>query len=608
MEETKVTPSQVRASERQSVRLGEQLVKRGIISPDKLREALAARVERFGGKPLADVLVDLGMASRKDTLAAQASILGVPFASLSTRLVRPGAIDALPREFCNANNILPLACADGWITVASSDITNIFVVEQIQKHSGKQVQLVAAEGANLRRTRDELYQNSRPEGASAANDGEVTGLDQLDLQELTVLTTEVRKAEEQSADLEAQADGSPIIRLVNHIIRAAVNAGASDIHIEPEVSDFGIRYRIDGELTCEAMRPSSRLLPAVVSRIKIMAGLDISERRMPQDGAIVVMIAEHRIELRVSTMATTFGEKVVMRVADNSLGVRTLDELGFPSALLAGFRKCLNRPNGIVLVTGPTGSGKSTTLYGALAEIVTPRMNISSIEDPVEYHLEGINQFQVNAKTNFTFAKALRSMLRQDPDIIMVGEIRDSETAKLATEAALTGHLVLSTLHTNDAVGAIPRLVNMGVEPYLVAASLRGVLAQRLVKKLCTHCRRKTPLPPALRQMLIERTGNLPFDSLDHGAGCDHCRGTGSRGRTGVYELLQTDEEMLHDLAKNPSPQLLRERAKARGLTTLLDDTIEKLGKGIVGVEALHDIMGHVDAIETPAAQPPMAA
>jgi type IV pilus assembly protein PilB len=240
--------------------------------------------------------------------------------------------------------------------------------------------------------------------------------------------------------------------------------------------------------------------------------------------------------------------------------------------------------------------------------MVTPKVNISSIEDPVEYHLKGINQFQVNAKTGFTFAKALRSMLRQDPDIIMVGEIRDTETAQLATEAALTGHLVLSTLHTNDATGAIPRLMNMGVEPYLVAASLRGVLAQRLVKRICSHCRRRIPLPPALRQLIVDQVGAVPFDTIYQGSGCDCCRGTGFRGRVGVYELMHTDEEMLQDLSKSPALQVLRQRAVERGLISLMDDTLDKLGQGVVGVEAIHDVLGHVDHNQPPTSEAATAA
>ena len=582
--------------------MGEQLIKRGVLTAEQLKEALAQRTTRFEGKELGEILVELKMVSRADVMAAQAHIVGIPFANLSTRMIRPGAMNALPREFCAESNVLPLTCVDDWITVAVADFTNIFLSEQIKRLSGKQVQLIAAEPENIRQVREEAYRdNSNPASSVPGTDGELSGLRQLGLEELTLITSDAGAQEVAEAELEAAAAGSPTIRLVDHVIRAAVDVGASDIHVEPDTADFGIRYRIDGELTAEALRPSIRLLPAVVSRIKIMAGLDISERRMPQDGNITIAVGGKPIELRVSTMATTFGEKVVIRVVDNRGGVRKLDDLGFSPELLKGFRRCINLPNGIVLVTGPTGSGKSTTLYAALSEMVTPKVNISSIEDPVEYHLKGINQFQVNSKTGFTFAKALRSMLRQDPDIIMVGEIRDTETAQLATEAALTGHLVLSTLHTNDAPGAIPRLINMGVEPYLVAASLRGVLAQRLVKRLCSHCRRRIPLPPALRQLIVDQVGNVPFEAIYQGAGCDCCRGTGFRGRVGIYELMHTDEEMLQDLSKNPPLQVLRQRAIERGLISLIDNTLDKLGKGVVGVEAVHDVLGHVDYNVTPA-------
>jgi type IV pilus assembly protein PilB len=596
MDETKASKPQSRPIERHCVQMGEQLVRRGALTAQQLQEALAQRTARFEGKDLGEVLVELGMVNRAAVMAARAHIYGIPFATISARMIRPGALGALPREFCAQSNVIPLTCVDDWITVAVADFTNIFLSEQIKKLSGKQVQLVAAEPENIRQVREELYRENTATTSDALSvDGELSGLRQLGLEELTLISSDANIQEVAAAELEAAAAGSPTIRLVDHVIRAAVDVGASDIHIEPDSANFGIRYRIDGELTAEALRPSIRLLPAVVSRIKIMAGLDISERRMPQDGNITIAVGGKPIELRVSTMATTYGEKVVIRVVDNRGGVRKLEELGFSPDMLSGFRRCINLPNGIVLVTGPTGSGKSTTLYAALSEMVTPKVNISSIEDPVEYHLKGVNQFQANAKTGFTFAKALRSMLRQDPDIIMVGEIRDTETAQLATEAALTGHLVLSTLHTNDAPGAIPRLMNMGVEPYLVAASLRGVLAQRLVKRLCSHCRRRIPMPPALRQLIVDLGGTCAFDTIYQGAGCDCCRGTGFRGRVGVYELMHADEDMLQDLSKSPALQVLRQRAIERGLISLMADTLDKLGKGIVGVEAIHDVMGHVD-------------
>lgn len=588
-------PAPSRRVERQSAQIGQMLIDRGVITPQQLDSALAARAAH-AGKPLGDILVEMKFASRRDVLSALAAAVGIPFSVITSRMVNPQAVVALPREFLTANNLLPLSSVDGWITVAAEDFTNVFLTEEIKRLSGQKVQVIAAEPQNIREVREQLIQDAPAPAVTAG--GDLSGLEQANLDELTVVTTETKRIEEDSRDLEAAAAGSPIIRLVNHMIKTAVEVKASDIHIEPDEHDFRIRYRIDGELSCEVLRPPARLLPAVVSRIKIMGGMDISERRLPQDGGITVALGGRPIELRVSTMATTFGEKVVIRVVDNSAGVRKLEDLGFSPRLLKDFRRAFRSPNGIVLVTGPTGSGKSTTLYSALSEITSPTVNISSIEDPVEFHLKGINQFQVNAKTGFTFARAMRAMLRQDPDVMMVGEIRDTETAHLATEAALTGHLVLSTLHTNDAPAAVPRIVNMGVEPYLVAASLRAVLAQRLVRRLCPHCRRRAPVRPALKKLLAGQPGIPPIDAIHEGAGCDRCRKTGFSGRTGIHELLVCDEEMLEDLGRDMSLQTIRNKARERGFISLLDDCMEKVRAGIVGIEAINEVLGHYEPEE----------
>ncbi|MDQ3440469.1 MAG: GspE/PulE family protein, partial [Planctomycetota bacterium] len=501
--------------------------------------------------------------------------------------------------------VLPMALAEGWLTVAVEDFANVFLADEIKRLSGKTLQILAAVGDNISQTLAEVMKTLPAPGAGAAAsaaDGPVAEVDEDELAELTVLSAQKREVEEEARDLEVAAAGSPIIRLVNRIIRAAVAAGASDIHIEPEEGEFRIRYRVDGDLVPETLRPSLRLLSAVVSRIKIMAGMDISERRLPQDGGITVAVAERPIELRVSTMPTPLGEKVVMRIVDNSSGVRRLDDLGFLPTVLQALRRAIRQPNGIVLVTGPTGSGKSTTLYSALNELASDKLNISSIEDPVEYHLKGINQFQVNNKAGFTFAKALRSLLRQDPDIVMVGEIRDSETAKLATEAALTGHLVLSTLHTNDAPSAVPRIVNMGVEPYLVAASVRGVLAQRLVRRLCQNCKREAALTPGMQNLLAEACGGTsPIQSAFESVGCAACRQTGYRGRTGIHEMLLTDEELFEQAGGDLSLTGIRRVAETRGMLTMFHDCVEKVKAGVIGVDALYEVVGSAEVPEEPA-------
>ncbi len=376
---------------------------------------------------------------------------------------------------------------------------------------------------------------------------------------------------------------------MNYIVYAAVQDGASDIHIEPDDNRLRVRYRVDGRLY-EKLTPPHSMLPAVVSRIKIMAGLDISERRVPQDGGITIVIDKRQIDLRVSTCPGKFGEKVVIRIIDTRNAMTRLDALGFSSAMLRTFRETIKQPNGVFLVTGPTGSGKSTTLYASLNELNDESVNISTVEDPVEYNLQGVNQFQTNDKAGFTFAGALRSLLRQDPDIIMLGEIRDQETARIATQAALTGHMVLSTLHTNDAPSAITRLYNVGVEPYLVAASIRGVQAQRLVRKICPHCKEPLPLTHSVERTLTQLVpvGDPPLETVYHGVGCAKCRDTGYSGRLGIYELMVPDDLCLDLISRGAGLQELRRHVnQAGGYTTLRQDGIDKVRAGLTTLEEL---------------------
>jgi type IV pilus assembly protein PilB len=388
-------------------------------------------------------------------------------------------------------------------------------------------------------------------------------------------------------NLEAAAGDSPVIKLVNYVIYNAVKDGASDIHIEPSDGVLRIRYRVDGRLT-EKLRPPYQMHAAVASRIKIMAGLDISERRLPQDGGIHVMMDKRPIDLRISTMPGKHGEKVVIRVIDNDKASVNLEKLGFGYDTLKAWRKLINLPNGIVLVTGPTGSGKSTTLYAVLQELNRGDVNICTVEDPIEYAIAGVNQFQVNEKAGFTFSTALRALLRQDPDIVMVGEIRDVETAKLSTQAALTGHLVLSTLHTNDASGAVTRLYNIGIEPYLVGATLAGVMAQRLVRKLCQNC--KEPYTPSANEKRqIERlAGNI--DTLYKHRGCARCRNLGYSGRIGIYELLVPDDALIDRISQGAPLNEIREMARKTGVKTLRGDGIEKVKAGITTLEEVYRV------------------
>jgi type IV pilus assembly protein PilB len=399
-------------------------------------------------------------------------------------------------------------------------------------------------------------------------------------EDFTLVETQI----EDIGNLQEVAGHSPIIKLVNYLIYNAVRETASDIHIEPDEKKTRVRYRVDGRLY-EKICPPHSMHPAVISRIKIMAGLDISERRLPQDGGIHVLLEGRPIDLRVSTMPEKWGEKAVIRIIDNRNIPVNLEKLGFAYDMLTSLKKVLEQPNGITLVTGPTGSGKSTTLYASLAELHKPDINICTVEDPVEYNLTGVNQFQVNDKIGFSFANALRSLLRQDPDVIMVGEIRDAETARIGIQAALTGHLVLSTLHTNDAPSSIVRLINMGIEPYLIAASLRAIVAQRLVRKLCPNCREQYEPPLNIRHIVEKSAG--PIDYLYRPKGCKKCRSSGYSGRIGIYELLVPDPEMLDAVVAGATIQRLREMCKERNVGTLRADGLLKVKAGITTYEEI---------------------
>jgi type IV pilus assembly protein PilB len=392
---------------------------------------------------------------------------------------------------------------------------------------------------------------------------------------------QVEKKESSEVNLEKEAAESPVIRYVNYIIQTAVKEGASDIHVEPAEKKLRVRFRIDGELF-EMMNPPGAMSAAITSRLKIMANLDISERRLPQDGRIRCNVQGRKLDLRVSTLPTGYGEKTVMRILDTKSINVDLDNLGFDKDHLEVWQKCIDAPHGIVLVTGPTGSGKTTTLYASLRKLDKNSMNISTVEDPIEYHLDGITQTQMHEKIGMTFAAALKSLLRQDPDVIMLGEIRDMETAHIAVQAALTGHLVLSTLHTNDAPSSITRLVNIGLEPFLVGAAVNGVLAQRLIRRLCVHCKAQEP-PSAEMKEFLEMQG-LPTEELWVNKGCERCRNTGFSGRVGIYELLTVDDQLRDVIARNPNVSEFRRMCVERGMVTLRMDGIRKVAKGLTTV------------------------
>lgn len=556
--------------------LGQLLLAKGLIQQEQLERALEEQKRSGHQKLLGEVLVELHICTEDQITEALAQAYSVPYARVSPRIADPKVIQVLPKEFLEKHQTLPLYLVEGVLTVAVPEPANVFLLEEIERLSGYQVQVVAATGRDIKSTLQAYLPNNK---VFVIDDI----IDEVEPEEFSLIEQPVQDI----VNLEVAAGDSPVIKLVNYIIYNAVKDGASDIHVEPGESSLRIRYRVDGCLT-EKLRPPHQMHAAVASRIKIMAGLDISERRLPQDGGIHVMMDKRPIDLRVSTMPGKYGEKVAIRIMDNDKTSVNLEKLGFGYDTLKAWRKLIDLPNGIVLVTGPTGSGKSTTLYASLQELNGGDVNICTVEDPIEYALAGVNQFQVNEKAGFTFANALRALLRQDPDILMVGEIRDSDTAKLAIQAALTGHLVLSTLHTNDAPGAITRLYNIGIDPYLVGATLVGVMAQRLVRKLCQNC--KEPYAPGVNEKRqIERiAGNV--ETLYKSRGCQNCRNLGYSGRIGIYELLVPGDALIDSISQGASLNDLRDIAKKQGMTMLRGDGIEKVKAGITTLEEIYRV------------------
>lgn len=553
--------------------LGNLLVERGVITKEQLEQALEEQRSHGQNRLLGEILVTMGFADEQTVMAALAESYGVPFARITPRIADPRAIECLPREFIDTHTVLPLFRVHDTLTVAVSEPANLFLAEEIQRLANATVQLVAATAADIRST----VQAYLP----AAN---VFVIDEIyadvDVQEFAVVESQALDL----GDVEEMSGQSPVVKLVNFVIYQAIHERASDIHIESEEGRCRVRYRVDGRLVTKLM-PPHQMHPAVVSRIKIMAGMDISERRVPQDGDVHVAIDGRPVDLRISTMPGRHGEKVVIRIIDTRNTLLPVEKLGMATDMVERWRAGIRSPHGMVLVSGPTGSGKSTTLYSALGEINSDDLNISTVENPVEGRISGVNQFQVNVKAGFTFATALRSMLRQDPDVIMVGEIRDLETATVATQAALTGHLVFSTIHTNDAISAVTRLINMGIEPYLVGAMLRMVLAQRLVRKVCPHC--KEPVAPneAVRRAIEEEIGECK--ELYQGPGCARCRGTGYAGRVGIFELFTPDEVLLESVVNGVSLQELRRAAGEQGHKGLRSDGLRKVALGLTTYEEI---------------------
>ena len=559
-------------------RLGNVLIERGYVTVEQLNTSLSE--QRAGGtKLLGEILVERGFCTDDQITECLATVYGVPYAKLEPRIADPRIVDALPREYIEKHLVFPLFKIRGTLTVAVTEPTNLFLIDELHAQTNLEIQVVATSARDVRRMITTL-----PDSKTFVIDDIIENNAQA---EVTLIETAI----EDIGDMAEFAGQSPVIRLVNYIIYNAVKEGASDIHIEPGDRCLRIRNRIDGRLY-KALEVPLNLLGAVTSRIKIMASLDISERRLPQDGRVHVLLDGRKIDLRVSTFPASRGEKTVIRVLDTRSVSLNLRDLGFAEDILTPLQSSIQAPNGIILVTGPTGSGKSTTLYAALNEIASMENNVCTVEDPIEYHIPLINQFQVQERVGLTFSKALRTLLRQDPDVIMVGEIRDEETARTAIQAALTGHLVFSTLHTNDAASAITRLINMGVEPYLIGAALNCVLAQRLVRRICAKCREEYEPPRPLRKA-VERMG-YGMEKFHKGVGCRRCRNTGYSGRLGVHELLLINDELRDAIVAGHSVADLRRIASTYGMITLRHDGFRKVREGLTSLEEVIQICGDV--------------
>ncbi len=555
-----------------AVQLGDLLVSMGKLSARDLERAVSAQAE--AGGVLQVVLVNLGLVSELDVAQAQAHLLGIPFVVAEAFPTLAPDVDGLQPDFLRTHHVYPLRLDESGLTVAMASPDDAFVIKALGLATGLVIHPCVALGSDIDR--------AMASGDEPAEDADMGGFE-----------ADAGDFVEHLKDLASEA---PVIRMVNQIIGRVIDMRASDIHLEPFEDGLHVRYRVDGVIArADVIAPS--LSPAVNSRVKLMAHLDIAERRLPQDGRIKTRVKGREIDLRVSTVPTVYGESLVMRVLDRSSVRYSMESIGFAPDNLTHFNQLLARPHGILLITGPTGSGKTTTLYTALSKLDADAHKIITVEEPVEYQLAGINQIQVHQQIGLTFANALRSILRQDPDIIMIGEMRDGETAQIAVQSALTGHLVLSTLHTNTAAGAIVRLQDMGIEPYLITSSVNGVLSQRLVRRLCDHCKQAyVPDPALVVSSGMQRMG-LTAPTLYQAAGCEHCRQTGYSGRCGIHELLVIDDGMRRAILNGLDASALHTQATAAGMHTLYEDGLLKVAAGITSLEELLRVTeDHADA------------
>ena len=557
-----------------ALKLGERLVERGVVTRQQLDQALSAQ-SAGGGRFLGEILITLGMAKTREVGPVLAEALGVPYVNPRECVIEQQFVDLVPESFLRQHTVMPLRVEEGRLHVAMADPLDLSVLDDLKLMVGRPIapalslerELLAVINTHLDARRHAEQAIKEIDAERAANGESVV--------------------EPTTEELSLLAADAPVVRLVNSVINGAVNRRASDIHLEPQRGDMRVRYRVDGLLYDQMTIPRGHQA-AVVSRVKIMSRMNIAERRLPQDGRIGLSVHGKEYDLRISAMPCLFGEKIVMRLLEKSSMRLPFEELGFLPEQQDLFRWLLARPYGMILVTGPTGSGKSTTLYAAMSTINDPTRNITTIEDPVEYQLAGITQTEVNPKVGMTFARGLRTMVRQDPDVIMVGEIRDLETAEIAVQAALTGHLVFSTLHTNDAPGALVRLGNMGVEPFLISSSAIGVLGQRLARVICPDCR-QWYAPSAETLASLSRGGLTlpPKVELARGQGCEECNHVGYRGRVAVYEVMRLSDPLRELVLARASTVALRERARAEGMQIMQEAGLQKVLQGVTTAEEI---------------------
>jgi len=539
------------------------LLEQDLINSEQLKEA--KKIQNESGKPLSQVVQDMGLVSEENIAEIMAQKAGLSFLSLENYRINASAVAIISEELARKYGVLPIDFDDHKLVVAMTDSNNIFALDDLRIATGYEIKPVIVTKSDLESTINHYFKMN-----AAVDSGiDLESVDNSSLSDMKEITEE-----------------APIVKLVNLIITKAVQDKASDIHIEPQEKDMRVRYRIDGVLH-EVMKSPKRIQSAILSRFKIMAGMDIAERRKPQDGHCALTIKGKSLDFRVATLPTVYGERVVLRILEKESILLNLDDLGFLSESLQMYKSAFTKPYGAILITGPTGSGKSTTLYATLNVLNTEAKNIVTIEDPVEYRLPGINQIQINTKAGLTFARGLRAILRTSPDIVMVGEIRDKETAQIAIEAALTGHLVFSTLHTNDAAGAITRLTEMGIQPFLTSSAVDCVQAQRLARRLCANCKEAYEPPEKLLEEVGIEIKDCKIPTLYKAKGCAKCSETGYKGRVGLYEVMLVSEEIKRLTVGRATTEEIKNVAIKEGMRTLKEDGLEKVLRGQTSIEEI---------------------